>query len=436
MEEVKRLAQYVVTGSYNDRSDIDRCVDTINNIIVRGPGTSTPVVSSIMPGALEAVQYIEQNKTFIQKELIGYLNTVYPGLEYDKVKCERDVGFILSAIQLDMQTGSNVEGIRAGEAYYNGMQLYLPEAQIAPTVTAFNYVKRLAKFVSQDKSVEGLGAGAGMRIDGGDAEGFLRSFVLDSYTQFNEGGKGIHILNNGYAQLVSIFTICCTEGMLCESGGSCSINTSNCSFGLSGLVATGKSPVAVLSGALITNPFGGTTVNINNIQGTIINPDSGYFAPGAPIDTRRIAFVPYNGMLFTIGNDPTLYVIDGSPVLDPVTNTYAVETTQNIRTNYEPGVTVRFYIRSTITASAHTMEYIGSGISLANAVPALGGITTPEVEAVFDNGGVVFFTSTNQAGNFRVGPGFTVVQETGTIEGQVFERSIITLVTPITLALE
>lgn len=436
MEEVKRLAQYVVTGNYNDRSDIDRCVDTINSIIVRGPGTSTPVVSSISPGALEAVQYLEQNKTFIQKELIGYLNTVYPGLQYDKAKCERDVGFILSAIQLDMQTGSNVEGIRAGEAYYNGMQLYLPEAQVAPTVAAFNYVKRLAKFVSQDKSVEGLGAGAGMRIDGGDAEGFLRSFVLDSYTQFNEGGKGIHILNNGYAQLVSIFTICCTEGMLCESGGSCSINTSNCSFGLSGLVATGKSPVAVLSGALITNPFGGTTVNINNVQGTIINPDSGYFAPGAPIDTRRIAFVPYNGMLFTIGNDPALYVIDGSPVLDPVTNTYAVETTQNIRTNYEPGVTVRFYIRSTITASAHTMEYIGSGISLANAVPALGGVTTPEVEAVFDNGGVVFFTSTNQAGNFRVGPGFTVVQETGTIEGQVFERSIITLVTPITLALE
>lgn len=436
MEEVKRLAQYVVTGTYDDRTDIDRCVDTINDIIVRGPGTGTPVVSSIMPGALQTAQYLEQNKTFIQKELIGYLNTVYPGLEYDKVKCERDVGFILSAIQLDVQTGSNTEGIRAGEAYYNGMQLYLPETQIAPTVAAFNYVKRLAKFVSQDKSVEGLGAGAGMRIDGGDAEGFLRSFVLDSYTQFNEGGKGIHILNNGYAQLVSIFTICCTEGMLCESGGSCSINTSNCSFGLSGLVALGKSPVAVLSGSLLANPFGDIVVNIDNVQGTIINPDSGYYAPGAPIDTRRIAFVPYNGMLFTIGNDPTLYVIDGSPVLDPITNSYTVETTQNIRTNYEPGTTVRFYIRSTITASAHTFEYIGSGISLANAVPALGGVTTPDDEAVFENGGVVFFTSTNQAGNFRVGQGFTVVQETGTIEGQVFERSIITLVTPIALALE
>lgn len=436
MEEVKRLAQYVVTGIYDDRSDIDRCIDTINNIIVRGPGTGTLTVSSIMPGALQAAQYIEQNKTFIQKELIGYLNTVYPGLNYDKTLCERDVGFILSAVRLDIQTGSNVEGIRAGEAYYNGMQLYLPDAQIAPTVAAFNYVKRLAKFVSQDKSVEGLGAGAGMRVDGRDAEGFLRSFVLDSYTQFNEGGKGIHILNNGYAQLVSIFTICCTEGMLCETGGSCSINTSNCSFGLSGLVATGKSPIAVLSGSLVANPFGGTTITIENVEGTIINPDSGYYSPSAPIDTRRIAFVPYNGMIFTIGNDPTLYIIDGSPVLDPITNTYSLDTTVNIRTNYEPGTTVRFYIRSTITASAHTFEYIGSGTLLANAVPALGGVTVPDDEAVFGDGGVVFFTSTNQAGNFRVGQGFTVVQETGTIEGQVFERSIITLVTPITLALE
>ena len=79
-------------------------------------------------------------------------------------------------------------------------------------------------------AVGAVSAGCGMRIDGSLAEGFLRSFVLDSYTQFNEGGKGIHIINNGYAQLVSIFTICCSEGIHAESGGSCSINTSNCSL--------------------------------------------------------------------------------------------------------------------------------------------------------------------------------------------------------------
>ena len=32
--------------------------------------------------------------------------------------------------------------------------------------------------------------------------------VLDSYTQYNQGGIGASITNQGYAQLVSLFTIC------------------------------------------------------------------------------------------------------------------------------------------------------------------------------------------------------------------------------------
>ena len=83
--------------------------------------------------------------------------------------------------------------------------------------------------------------GAGMRIDGNLADG-LKSMVLDSYTQFNQGGLGIHIINQGYAQLVSIFTICCTAGVKCESGGTCSIANSNNSFGDYGLWAEGVGP--------------------------------------------------------------------------------------------------------------------------------------------------------------------------------------------------
>jgi len=50
--------------------------------------------------------------------------------------------------------------------------------------------------------------GTGMRVDGAHAGG-LRSMVVDAYTQYNQGGIGIHHKNRGNTQLVSVFTICC-----------------------------------------------------------------------------------------------------------------------------------------------------------------------------------------------------------------------------------
>jgi hypothetical protein len=95
--------------------------------------------------------------------------------------------------------------------------------------------------------------GTGMRIDG-SVVGGTRSMVLDAYTQFNEGGIGVHIINSGYAQLVSLFTICCTESVLCESGGQCSITNSNSSFGTRGLVADGLSPILFTVNTIGVNP--------------------------------------------------------------------------------------------------------------------------------------------------------------------------------------
>jgi hypothetical protein len=100
-----------------------------------------------------------------------------------------------------------------------------------------------------------------------------------------------------------------------------------------------------------------------------------------------------------------------------------------------PGSKVFFYIRSTITTSAHTMEYIGTGTKLLDAVPQKGGQTDVSKEIAFDTIGRVYFTSTNQFGDFRIGTDLTIVQATGTIEGETFERSILTIVTPFTIAI-
>jgi len=75
----------------------------------------------------------------------------------------------------------------------------------------------------------------GTNIPGAD----LKSMVCDSFTQYNENGIGVSITNNGYAQLVSIFTINCDKAIYCDTGGSCDLTNSNSSFGNYGLYAVG-----------------------------------------------------------------------------------------------------------------------------------------------------------------------------------------------------
>lgn len=312
--------------------------------------------------------------------------------------------------------------------------------------------------ITQSTSAGANDAGGGVLVDGAQVDGPLRSMVMDSFTQFNEGGSGIHIMNNGYAQLVSTFTICCTEGVLCESGGTCSINTSNCSFGLSGLVARGKSPKPTLIGTL-RSPLSGST-NIVVVGG--LSARGFVEQQEFPFD-----FQPYPGQVFqfvfgtdALGNALTatnggslftaLSCTKAEEEINPETGEVTYRSTMVLEDNYSPdlddslpeGVTiipansiVYFYIRSTITTSAHTMEYIGTGTTLLSAVPQKGGQTDTATEAVFDDVGRVFFTSTNQFGDFRIGTGLTIVQATGTIEGETFERSILNIVTPFTIAI-
>ena len=83
----------------------------------------------------------------------------------------------------------------------------------------------------------------GMKIDGNKAIGPLKSMVVDSYTQYNQGGIGVSITNSGYAQLVSLFTICDDIAVYCGTGAACDLTNSNASFGNYALVADGVSPV-------------------------------------------------------------------------------------------------------------------------------------------------------------------------------------------------
>ena len=95
-----------------------------------------------------------------------------------------------------------------------------------------------------------------------------------------------------------------------------------------------------------------------------------------------------------------------------------------------------FYQKSSLAASGQTFEFVGSGTSVITSLPRLGGDILQTNETVSSNGGIVYFTSTDQFGNFRIGEDLLINFNTGTVSGRAFTRSLFAQITPFVLALD
>jgi len=430
----------------------------------------------------------------------------------------------------------------------------------------------------------------GMRIDGKHAIGPTRSMVTDSFTQYNQGGIGVSITNEGYAQLVSLFTICNDTAVYCGSGGACDLTNSNSSFGNYALVADGigsrkytgiitqtadvnsdtfvldlNVPTYNVSNALYDNITGVTTITTStnhNFQvgmgitiaglgfSCIGNPgagiatypsgNSGYIfeiqsIPAAnqfvvnvgPSTTSNQVYVsggtakinvvrPFDGQViyfdslyYTVNKirvsaGGTGYISTPTITIDSPSTSWGVQATavaevrngsvigieivssgrgystaptitiagpdvgintatatlellptyysitestpistgictitvsENVPYVVGVGSTVPFFKQSRVLASGHSLEYIGSGTNINAALPAQGGVPIQDNEIDARNGGLVVFTSTDQSGNFRIGDGVVVNQNTGTISGTFYSKSLFSTMTPFILAL-
>ena len=99
------------------------------------------------------------------------------------------------------------------------------------------------------------------------------------------------------------------------------------------------------------------------------------------------------------------------------------------------GITVPIFKQSRILASSHSFEYIGSGTDLINSLPSRGGVAIQDNEVDDRDGGLTIFTSTDQTGQFRIGDGVIIDQQTGTISGTFYSKSLFSTMTPFILAL-
>ena len=129
--------------------------------------------------------------------------------------------------------GSYVENISFTGSLNEGKAIISFNPNKPSYVTQGPYIRNCTNFISNS---------IGMKIDGRHVIGDTRAMNVDSYTQLNQGGIGVSISNEGYAQLVSIFTIYNDQSIVCIDGGQCDLTNSNSSFGRLGLVADGLGP--------------------------------------------------------------------------------------------------------------------------------------------------------------------------------------------------
>ena len=130
---------------------------------------------------------------------------------------------------------------------------------------------------------------------------------------------------------------------------------------------------------------------------------------------------------------PKYYSILKSTPLSAGITTITVD--DNVPYAVGAGVTVPFYKQSRILASSHSFEYIGTGVDPLNSLPQRGAVAIQDNEIDDRNGGLTIFTSTDQTGQFRIGDGVIIDQQTGTISGNFYSKSLFSTMTPFILAL-
>jgi hypothetical protein len=242
-------------GDYMPQEAVRRNFNIVTNIINNGVSAAPP---SYAGGGIFALTGINGSDVKLSPTVISVTNTNHV---YTVGLSTATIGF-----------GNNA-------TLYFGNTLVFPKQDFEVEQLSLEYTGNANTW--DQRKVDPIGAMGGSLVDGAVISDIspIQSFVYDAYTQVNQGGKGIHITNNGYAQLVSVFTIFCSTAVLVENGGIASITNSNSNFGDQCLVSKGYGPRAfsgtVFNPAYRSYPFSPGAEGLDQFYPTGFWPNTG-----------------------------------------------------------------------------------------------------------------------------------------------------------------
>jgi hypothetical protein len=431
-----------ITGSNTDPESCTNVQNTIDTLV----GIATETISS---GNLTILNSIAVNSG-------SFLS--------GKNKCRRDIGFVVDAIAKDLEEFTNENIIIATKSYFNINGEPIENGLIGEeneSITAFIAVREFSK-----KAINNLLNFQDLTI------------LNDPLTESNQDENSCSDVKSNIDNLVGILTTTISSGSIqnlpqvTRSSLTFSVNV-----GISTLqhtyVGGGEAKINVV------RPFDGQVVYFGDLFFTvgeikvssggtgyefnadviIEEPDTEWGVPAqaiAGVENGRVTSIeivssgrgytrqpritissPEVGINTAIGEiilKPTYYSILNSTPISP-TGICTISVNENVPYEVPEGTTTPFFKQSRLLASGHSLEYIGSGTEISKALPSTGGVPIQENETLMRDGGLVVFTSTDQSGNFRIGDGVVINQQTGTISGTFYSKSLFSTLTPFILAL-
>ncbi len=321
----------------------------------------------------------------------------------------------------------------------------------------------------------------GAVVDGDLHSSGNKSMVFHGYTIICSDGVGFWVNGQGKSEIVSCFTYYCWYGYTTTGGGKIRALNGNNSYGTYGVVSRGfdadetPNTGAIYGNQLVYNPLtlvgefsvGNTiTGSISGATGTITNVQSA---------VNKVYYINTNGFTFQAGEDITasggksatietggvtgqlgfVIVADGfseeprpggSVSITGDTFTYVIQSVSGTYVNSSSILTIVFanekpnasvdntalevrygYSQSRLTG--HDFLSIGTGDKVSTNYPGEPLQASSQANEVIETfPGRVFYVSTDQDGNFRVGDYFRVDQATGraTLNASAFDLSGLT----------
>jgi hypothetical protein len=423
-------------------------------------------VRTVAPGRyIDSYNLIQANRQEIIDTAYAQIAISHPAfINPNPDKCKRDIGHLVDAVSLDVRDYTDEKTIAFIKAYFNSSGSLISNGIAGETeesITAFNKARDLMKLaITNNLTVKNLSIAPDpltgsntSQASCSDVKTFIDNLVSIATTPINAGNTSslpatVSMASTIFSAYVGTSTLPHTY----HSGGTVKIDVIRPFDGQ--VVYFGDLYYTVGSISVSAGGTGYTT----NADVTISPPDTDWGVPASAVaevkngsivaielvsSGRGYTYPPsitvsgpnvgINTATATVNLVPTYYVINScTPVSSGICT---ITLSDNVPYSVGVGTAVPFFKQSRVLASGHSLEYIGTGTNIDTALPSAGGVPIQENETDMRNGGLVVFTSTDQSGNFRIGDGVVVNQQTGTISGTFYSKSLFSSLTPFILAL-
>jgi hypothetical protein len=419
---------------------------------------------------------LRDNKEFIQNEVIAYVSSSWSGVYYNEDKCKRDVGYLIDAAATDLYYGGNERSVTAGSFYYlfpsAATQNGVPSttSQLDPTVDGIIYASGLSQKVIQN--TEFVQPSSDVLV-GADLLIGNKRLIQTEVIEYLSSSWSEFYYNEASCSRDIGYIIDAARTDLVYGGNERSIKAGTFYYYIPSVATTEQKPQTsdgikfakglaekVINKEQLVRPSFQTRNSVDLLKGskkTLQSSAISYTAGAFPNfiyneekcyrDTGFIVDAIATDLLYG-GNERSVRAAQS--YYNGVYGSAAVVITEQIKETAETNRYLRTQFQrivrnapieefgSLIITTGHDFSYAGAGVTY-KALPfnqGGAGVARPEREITELAGGRVYFTSGNELGDFRIGTGLVINQATGTLQGRTFSRSLFSLVTPFSLALE